>query len=205
MHRIIVSDIFGATAALEELISLIPGNVELVDPYDGKHMRFSNEAEAYTCFCSEGGLDTYTNKLAEKITISDDQVSLLGFSVGASAIWRLSEKPAASRVSGALGFYGSQIRHYSGIEPAFPMCLVFPKEEKHFDVSELIEVVEQKQYVDVLRTDFLHGFMNTHSVNYHRSAYLYYLKALSRIPSSHCFLSLKEAVVSSASENVRCR
>ncbi|WP_020583967.1 dienelactone hydrolase family protein [Endozoicomonas elysicola] len=200
MKRLIVSDIFGLTAALEELISLIPGNVELVDPYDGKNMGFTSESEAYNCFCSEVGLNAYTNKLAEKIAISDHQVSLLGFSVGASAIWKFSEKPAASRVSGAVGFYGSQIRHDSHIEPAFPMYLVFPKEEKHFAVSELIDVVEKKQHVELLRSDFLHGFMNPHSSNYHDSAFLYFLRALSRIPSNRCFRSLKELVCAPISE-----
>ncbi len=69
MRRIFVSDIFGRTPALEELASGIPGDVELVDPYDGKRMDFRNEAEAYRFFCSEVGLDKYTEQLAGKIAV----------------------------------------------------------------------------------------------------------------------------------------
>lgn len=187
MRRIMVSDVFGKTPELEELAAVMPGEVELVDPYDGKRMGFNSEAEAYAFFCSEVGLDAYTNTLAEKVSTSDEQVSLLGFSVGASAIWTLSDQASVSRVSGAVGFYGSQIRHCSSIEPMFPVYLIFPREEQHFAVSELIDMIETKQNVAVFRTGFLHGFMNPHSPNYYHPAYRYYVKALRAIPSRQCF------------------
>ncbi|WP_066014467.1 hypothetical protein [Endozoicomonas atrinae] len=110
----------------------------------------------------------------------------------------------SQRISGAAGFYSSQIRHYTDIDPSFPICLLFPKDERHFSVTELIEVVEKKQNVAVLQSDFLHGFMNTDSPNYDHSAYLYYLKALSRLPSNRCFRSLKDVVDAPISVKALC-
>ena len=47
MHRIIISDIFGKTPALQEISDSLPGTSEIFDPYDEKFMNFMNEEEAY--------------------------------------------------------------------------------------------------------------------------------------------------------------
>ena len=78
MHRIIVSDIFGRTSALEKIAEALPGDVDIFDPYDTKHMGFSNEAEAYACFSSEVGLDTYTDKLSKKLQHNPSKSICLG-------------------------------------------------------------------------------------------------------------------------------
>jgi len=123
MHRIIVSDIFGRTSALEKIAEALPGDVDIFDPYDTKHMGFSNKAEAYACFSSEVGLDTYTDKLSKKVAAQSKQIDLLGFSVGASAIWKISNQEESKNVSSALCFYGSQIRDHIDITPIFPVRL----------------------------------------------------------------------------------
>jgi len=56
MNIILVSDVFGRTPALvklgEELNTAI-----IVDPYDGINMDFKNEAEAYSYFMDNVGLE----------------------------------------------------------------------------------------------------------------------------------------------------
>lgn len=182
MHRIIASDIFGRTSALERLAESLPGTTDIVDPYDSESMGFSNEAEAYAHFSSRIGLDAYTEKLFEKITAQTDSVALLGFSVGSSAIWRISERKDLKKVASAICFYGSQIRDHIDISPSFPMQLIFPSSESHFLVSKLIRSLEGKDNIEILRADFLHGFMNSHSENFDQSGYDQFIKTLCKEP-----------------------
>ena len=182
MHLIIVSDIFGRTAALESFAFEFSGQVEIFDPYNSDIMGFDCEDDAYSYFTTEVGLDVYADKLYNRIKASTDHVTLLGFSAGASAIWKLSHEQNLNNVIGAALFYGSQIRYYTDIEPLFPICLVFPQTELHFSVSEVIQSLKQKENVEIHHSSFLHGFMNYHSSNYNAAAYNKYTKALCSVP-----------------------
>lgn len=178
-HIIIVSDIFGRTSALEKLVSEmqgseVKGSVEILDPYHSQKMEFDNEGEAYSYFMSEVGLDVYTDKLLNRVKASTDSITLLGFSVGASAIWKLSDNPELKHITRATLFYSSQIRHYTNIEPMFPVRLIFPEMETGFSILELINALKPKKNVDIEQTCFLHGFMNPHSKNYNAKAYAEY-------------------------------
>ena len=183
MLRIIVSDIFGKTEALEMLASEIPGDVEILDPYNGEVMGFDSEHDAYSYFTSKVGLEAYTAKLSDRIKASESNVSLIGFSVGASAIWRLSKEPALRKIPNAVLFYSSQIRHDTEIEPVFPICLIFPASESHFSVKTLIQTLQQKTRVEIHHSSYLHGFMNLHSKNYNAAAYKKYKQALCHLTS----------------------
>lgn len=183
MHRIIVSDIFGRTSALEKIAEALPGEVEILDPYDSEHMAFSSEAQAYAHFSSEIGLDAYTDMLSRTIASQNSLVSLIGFSVGASAIWRISEKKELKNISSAICFYGSQIRNYIDITPKFSIQLIFPSSESHFLVSELIHSLEGKDNIEIRRADYPHGFMNTHSENFYQSGYDQFMKTLCKVPT----------------------
>lgn len=182
MHRIIVSDIFGRTSALEKIAEALPGNVDIFDPYESEHMGFSNEAEAYAYFSSQIGLDTYSEKLLEKVSAQTNPIALLGFSVGAAVIWRISEQKELENVSSAICFYGSQIRNHIDITPTFPVQLIFPSSESHFLVAELIQSLEGKENVEIHRADFLHGFMNSHSENFDQRGYDQFMKTLRKMP-----------------------
>jgi len=178
MHQIIVSDIFGRTSALEKIADALPGDVDIFDPYESKHMAFSSEAQAYAHFSSQIGLDAYADMLSKKVSAQVKQLALLGFSVGASAIWKISEQRELENVSDAICFYGSQIRDHMHITPRFPVQLIFPSSESHFLVSELIHSLEGKECVEIHRAKFLHGFMNAHSENFDQYGYDQFLKIL---------------------------
>lgn len=178
MSIILVSDVFGKTPALMQLSEELNAKV-IVDPYNGKNMRFENEAEAYSYFIEQVGLDAYLDKLLEITKSVHSDSTLIGFSIGASAIWRLSEKISANFIKRAICFYGSQIRYFTEISPLFEIELVFPKSESHFDVLELQANLSKKHNVKTIKVNYLHGFMNYYSSNYNKLAYREYVNLLS--------------------------
>lgn len=180
MKKIVITDIFGKTKGLEKITSLMGKDVAILDPYQGKYMAFSNEDEAYKYFSSEVGLEQYALMLFERITSEKTELELIGFSVGASAIWMISEHEELNNVSNAMCFYGSQIRHYPALNPAFPTQLIFPISEKHFDISKLAATMKEKKNVSVVMTDYYHGFMNQHSQNYNHEGFETFIKYLDK-------------------------
>lgn len=182
MKQFIVSDIFGRTKALDKLVSELPYDIDIIDPYDSRIMAFENEQEAYSYFTNKVGLDSFTEKLLNIVTTSNNPVRLIGFSVGASAIWKLSSHAKANNVIGAVLFYSSQIRHYTEATPLFPITLVFPKTEKNFLVTDIIAKLSEKENVQIHRSNYLHGFMNFHSKNYNTAAYKKYKQAMCNAP-----------------------
>lgn len=90
MKTLIVSDIFGKTKHLSELARAISSDYEIFAPYSGEEIAFSSEKSAYVYFMSNVGLDNYTNTLKKYVASFSKPVCLVGFSIGASAIWKLS-------------------------------------------------------------------------------------------------------------------
>jgi dienelactone hydrolase len=178
MQTLIVSDIYGRTEALETISSEILGSVEILDPYESKNIEFRNEKEAYEYFIKEVGLDKYTEDLIKYVRGYCDELYLIGFSVGASAIWNISNHKVASKISEATCFYGSQIRYNERVQPIFLVNLIFPDSESHFSVSDLIVTLSGTEKVAIKQVPFLHGFMNLHSKNYDQKGYNQEIQAL---------------------------
>ncbi len=184
MAIILVSDIFGKTPALVELAEEL--NAELIiDPYCGIDMGFNSEADAYAYFIEHIGFDAYFTLLTEAINsigltpltqAVNTPITLIGFSVGAAAIWRLSAlNPTVNpkvKVNNAICYYGSQIRNFTELEPRFNVKLIFPKSEPHFDVLALQNCLKTKPKVEIVNSEYFHGFMNLYSTNYVQSAYI---------------------------------
>ena len=171
---IIVSDIFGKTPALEKLCYDLTRPFEVVDPYNGEFLKFKTESDAYHHFSEHVGVEYYSELLKYKINNTNEKIILLGFSVGASAIWRISNQDLMN-VSSAICFYGSQIRNMLDIQPQIPMYII-PAFEEHFSVQGLSNELAHKRNVKVQGTNYLHGFMNSHSTNYNEAGYKYYIE-----------------------------
>ena len=167
-HLVCVTDIFGRTPAVDELMSSFESHylLSIVEPYAAKFMDFGNEQLAYQYFTEHIGLVAYIGKLQAHIQSLTGDVYLLGFSVGAAAIWALSANNQLGSIKQAWIFYGSQIRHYQCLTPTFPITLYFPQSEMHFSVTELATNLQHKSHVKIEHTTFLHGFMNRYSANF---------------------------------------
>jgi len=178
MNIIVVSDIFGKTPALTTLAEDI-GAMMIIDPYKGVDMGFENESKAYAYFVEQVGFEQYVSIVKQALRQQTDAMqSLVGFSIGAAAIWALSDAPEITNVHRGIGYYGSQIRNFTTVTPRFDIDLLFPEKEDHFDVLALQAELSQKKKVKITQTNYLHGFMNVHSTHYHEKAYREHLQWL---------------------------
>lgn len=182
MKVIVVPDIFGHTDALDCLLESISSrceSIEIVDPYDTCSTHFQSEQEAYAFFQKRVGLKRYAEKLEKVLKGREDQPQvLLGFSVGASAIWVHSEKLEQFRKTRGVCFYSSQVRNYLELTPKVEIDIYFAKEEPAYDVDEVMGALAGKELVHCRKTGYLHGFMNKRSKNFSDEGYLLYIEMI---------------------------
>ncbi len=174
MKIFLASDIFGSTKALETIcyrLSKVSPDIEIIDPYYGVYHRFETQTHAYDYFMDSGGIKKYQHILTDRLTPYESNIVLIGFSVGASAIWGISHRVLLKHVQKAFCFYGSQIRKKTHIQPVFNIDLIFPKNESHFVVDELISVLHKKKFVTCIKTTGQHGFMNELSGHFNPGLY----------------------------------
>lgn len=176
MHKIFIADIFGRTPELEDLTYSVGGQFEIIDPYDGRLVDFADEAEAYTYFMNTVSLNKYCNILMTKLKLVGTPTVLIGFSVGASVLWKISDNLNAEFIIKGICFYGSQIRHHQKVSPSVPVELVLPKFEQNLNIDEFAQNMSEKVNVNIYQTNFLHGFMNSHSKNFNYVGYKNYIE-----------------------------
>lgn len=175
MKTILIADIFGKTPALLSLAKSLSGEFELLDPYGGEMLNFTDEAHAYEYFIEYQGIEHYATSIEHYLRNITEPVSIVAFSVGAAALWQVSNALSSGQIKSAYCFYGSQIRHYPTLTPAIPMTLIFPKMEAHFSVPALIEQLATTTNVTIEQSVYLHGFMNECSVNFDSKGMQHYL------------------------------
>lgn len=183
MRLIAVTEIYGKTPEFEELISTISDSYTstvIVDPYDGKQMGFDSEDAAYRYFQENCGLHRLVALLTHALEDSEKPVDLIGFSVGASAVWKVTGLPLSRKVARAVCYYGSQIRNMADVDSLCETEVVFPMHEAHFDVNRLMERISGKDRVRCIKTEFLHGFMNRRSHNFDEAGYLEHIIRLKK-------------------------
>lgn len=182
MILVVITDIYGKTKSLEESLSCLSAKyevTEIIDPYDSNEIHFKNEEEAYSSFQEYIGLNGYIEKSYKFLKDKPFQeFHLLGFSVGATAVWAISQMLEFNQNTKGICFYGSQIRNFLQVNPKIEIEHYFPKSEPHFCVDEVIGALNKKDKVNCFKTDFLHGFMNKKSKNYNENACLKYFKIL---------------------------
>ncbi len=181
MQLLLATDIFGMTPELHEMVSAltsVAAGVVIVDPYRGEFFDFKNEDEAYAHFQEHVGSDRYARDVLAAVKPVTGPLLIVGFSVGAAAVWEVAATIGAHDDIKALCFYGSRIRNRQGLEPAIAVEMVFPREEPHFDVTRLCRTLGLKHRVFCRQTNYLHGFMNPRSKNFDPQGYERYLQII---------------------------
>ena len=166
---LIVPDIFGKTDELLDFrrnFESFYRRIDILDPYHGVSVDCADETTAYAAFQQHCGLDALTRLVRDAARCSGQNLDIIGFSVGASAVWAMSDTPEANGIGQAFCFYGSRIRDYLDRRPAFPVDLIFPCKEPHFSVRAVMDCLCGPENVACIQTDYLHGFMNPRSVNF---------------------------------------
>lgn len=181
MELFLIADIFGKTLALESFLDDLSRSVadaSIIDPYHGVDHGFETESCAYDYFTSQVGLKKYQSILADRLTAPGPDAALIGFSVGASAIWGISHQSSLIHIRQAFCFYGSRIRHHIDILPRFNIKLYFPRHEPHFNVDNLITHLQTIPLVSCIKANGRHGFMNEASPGFHPGLYADFLEYL---------------------------
>ena len=163
-----LSDIYGLTEAFRRLAQSIHKDAIVIGPYDSDEVVFTDETKAYTYFSQQTNVIDYAAKVQSFLENSGKAAFIVGFSVGASALWHLSAQHPQWIVAG-IGYYGSQIRNALELRPCVPVDFVFPKYEVHFDVQDVIECLRELNNVTVSQVPYLHGFMNALSPHFEQS------------------------------------
>ena len=180
MTKVIVTDIFGRTPSLEALAGAAGSVTAIIDPYGGKEMGFGTESLAYEYFMAHIGIPSYKQQVAARLGEIPQIDLLIGFSVGAAAVWGISGSLPREKIARAFCFYGSQIRHNIDVVPQIPTDHILPRKEPGFDIDDLAATLSHKPAVTVHKTSFLHGFMNRMSPNFSRSGYEAWVDRLRR-------------------------
>jgi len=127
---------------------------------------YNLQEEAYRHFINNIGFHSATKQVKQLILEAKEKynhVYLLGYSIGATIAWLCSN--GENMCDGIIGYYGSRIRDYIYITPKCPALLIFPTEEKSFNVKELVGFLE-KLDIDVYMLNGKHGFSDPFSENY---------------------------------------
>ena len=175
MEVLLVTDIFGLTPEVKNLASKISPLTQIVDPYTGSFKNFASDEEAYEYFSQNVGLERYQEKLSVRLERLLEPTLLIGFSVGASAVWCNLDAAPISKICKAFCFYGSQIRRYTHLQPICETHLIFPKSEKTFSIEEVAKQIDGKPRVQIIRTPYSHGFMNPLSSGFDAKGFDEYL------------------------------
>jgi dienelactone hydrolase len=179
---LLATDIFGYTKAIETLkhrFELLCETVHILDPYDAKRMNFHDENEAYAVFNQHCGLEHYATLCSQALdACASEETILIGFSMGSSALWNALDGRTDANIKGFFGFYASQIRHSLDAKPRVPCTLIFPKNETHFDVDDVITQLDKNENVTCFKAAYLHGFMNPCSMNYNAKGNVEYCQWL---------------------------
>ncbi|WP_027670720.1 dienelactone hydrolase family protein [Rheinheimera baltica] len=179
---VVLSDIFGLCAGLERLqadLNQAGAAVQLVDPYQGKRQQFADEASAYAEYIAQCGHDAYAAIAAQVFANSKQPFDLaIGFSAGATALWRALANTDTRLLKQAILFYPGQIYQHLALTPAVPTQVIFGHSEPHFAVTDICSQLQQKPGVTAVSTDYAHGFMNPASQAFDEAGYQQQLSKL---------------------------
>lgn len=192
LNLLIVSDIFGQCQGLRQLLQDLAApncTIRVLDPYQGQRQSFSDEQQAYHAYTECCGHEHYVSLVRQTLAEYTDPLAVaIGFSAGASALWRALAENSASKVLQAVLFYPGQIQPYLTLSPRAPVQVIFGACEPHLDVRKACAALSKLPGVQASSTAWQHGFMNPASKAYSEAGYQQQLQRLRRlaIPCPSC-------------------
>jgi dienelactone hydrolase len=128
---------------------------------------YSQESIAYSSFMNEIGFEAATHQVESFLKSLEeeyDQFLLWGYSIGATVGWRVSHQN--SKIKGLVGFYGSRIRDYLNEIPTCSTLLIYPEQEKSFDVLQMKKQLANEHQVVFQIVPATHGFADSFCSTY---------------------------------------
>lgn len=137
---------------------------------DNASFEYIENEVAYRNFNENVGFETFKkiNELIDKLKNRYRKIFIIGFSVGATIAWRCSE---SGKCDGVIAYYGSRIRDYLSVVPLCPTLLLFASQDS-FDVSEVVNKLNEKENVLAKVLEANHGFTDKYGGNYNESSNL---------------------------------
>lgn len=187
---LVAHEIYGINDHIKDFCEIIAAQgIDVLCPNLLGRAPFSYDQEdvAYQYFLKQVGLPEAATGLRELLCANREHyqyIYITGFSVGATIAWLCCAEQ--DLCDGVIGFYGSRIRDYLHIEPAVPVLLLFPSEEKSFEVSTLVNLLNKHPLVNAKIYPGKHGFADPYSEKYCAQA------AQQAYGEMFSFLSLKQ-------------
>ena len=153
MKYIILSDINGNTDYLQGFNKSFEGKGTCITPYLYQSMALKQPLESqYEFFQRVSSIDGFLEIAHLKLKKTHGPVTVIGFSVGATVAWRLSEQNLPNVVHYCC-IFGSRIRDYLDIAPTKKVTAWFSKDESYFyDQIKETKLIE-KIFLDMNHDD----------------------------------------------------
>lgn len=164
MSIIIATDIHGITAPLRELFSHVDDEISFLSPWETEESPYTNEQEAVAAFQAQHGLQRYQEKIAD--AAANAPALLIGFSVGATAMWLHIASEHCHPASRACLYYGSRIRDHQHCVPRCPSTVIFAEHEFSFQPQSIIANISHPHVQCSIIPATRHGFMNPCSASF---------------------------------------
>jgi dienelactone hydrolase len=163
MRIIVASDIHGIHDQLRAQLAVL-GEPIIVSPWPGEGRPYATEQDAASAFHQQDGPSSYEQKIAE--AVNGEAALLIGFSVGATSLWRYVAGSQCSTNSRAFLYYGSRIRDYLTLVPRCPTSVFFAEHEPSFHPESVAISVRESGALCSVISGTRHGFMSPTSSHY---------------------------------------
>ena len=175
MRVIVASDIHGVHDQLRSQLAVL-GEPTIISPWPGEGHPFASEQEAVAEFHLQDGLSLYEQKIAA--TVKGEDAVLLGFSVGATSLWRYVASDQCNPSSRATLYYGSRIRDCAELVPRCSTSVFFAEHEPSFNPQTVAALVRKSGAFCSVVSGTYHGFMSSTSNRYRPDIALEHLRIM---------------------------
>ena len=163
MKIVVASDIHGISVELRSQLACL-GPHTVLSPWPGEGKPFASEQEAVTAFHLQDGLTSYARQIAD--VTQREPALLIGFSVGATSLWRHVSSPDCHPDSRAFLYYGSRIRDHLTLTPRCRTAVFFAESEPSFQPEAVVNAVINTGAQCEVIPGTRHGFMHPNSPHY---------------------------------------